>query len=92
MTGWYVLLRWGFAPDPKVYRFTESIHLVFGRAMIRNRKSTAQRRYPHAFAGPALESVLTVALSSVTALYGYHGEKLISTLFRSFLTANYDRK
>ena len=67
MTGWSVLLRWA-PPRPEVYRFTESIHLVSARAMIQNRKSTARRRYPHAFAGPALESILTVALSSAAAL------------------------
>ena len=67
MTEWSVSLRWA-PPRPEVYRFKRSTHFDFDDAMISNRKSSARRRYPHASAGSALESVLTVALSSVAAL------------------------
>ena len=61
MTNMSVLLRWA-PPRPEVYRFKRDIHFVSGKVITQNRKSTARRRYPHVSAGPALESILTVAL------------------------------
>ncbi len=68
MTNWSVLLRRGSAPDPGIYRFTESIYLAFGQCLSEMERAPSENGTLHAFTTPALESVPTVALSSVVVL------------------------
>ena len=67
MTYKCLLLRWGFAPDPKVYRFTEDIHPSAGQLLPGKEKEYRPQTIPYVLATAALESVLTVALSSDAA-------------------------
>ena len=65
MTDGSISLRWA-PPRPEVFRIKRDIYLAFGQAPDGNQteRVPSEGRYPHVSAGPALESVLTVALSS----------------------------